>query len=243
MGHKIHNVISVYVDGVRDGHLFAALDKYVEADLIQHSPGIAGGRDGLFEAYYPLVARYDRRFIQPLRGFEDGRWVFLHTFQSFGYRDVERVNFDIFDTDDDDHIIEHWGVTAPLSPASAAGCSQIDGPMYVENLTATAANKQLIEAYLVDVVIGGHRSRADRYVRPDCIEHAAAVTGAPSADRPGHDQVSATTYVDVAQVVGSGNYVATLSNVMTGAQRRVVGDLYRVECGQIVERWSTSQPA
>src|SRR5206468_3621654 len=106
---------------------------------------IENGRQGLLDTYEPLVNRHYRRSVQPMRGFEDGSKVFLHTFSSYGWRAVEQVTLDIFDTDEDDHITEHWGVTTPLHMRSTSGCSQIDGPRWVTDSHLTPKNKNLVE--------------------------------------------------------------------------------------------------
>jgi predicted SnoaL-like aldol condensation-catalyzing enzyme len=246
-GHKLHNAVRLYIDGVRDGHLFAALEKYVDAQLIQHSPGITQGRAGLLAFYRPLVARYDRRIIRPLRGFEDSGKVFLHSFRSYGYRNLEQVSIDIFDTNDDHHLVEHWSVTTPLLPASATGRSQLDGPTYVEDLAATSDNKKLIDAYLTEVLIDGHRANAGRYVCPAYIEHGPAAGAELTSHRAGHHRpnrdLPSMTYLNVIQIVGRGNFVAALSAAVVAGERHLVADLYRLQRHLIVEHWNAFQAA
>jgi predicted SnoaL-like aldol condensation-catalyzing enzyme len=230
MEQKLHNVISLFIDGVRDGDLCAVLNKYVVTNLVQHTPGIARGRAGLYAAFYPLVARYDRRNIRPLRGFIDGTTVFLHSFQSYGYRNVERITIDVFDTDGNDQIVEHWSATSPLARMAATGLSQIDGPTFVEDLPAGIANKHLVDDYLNDVIIGGHPASEGKYAGPAYVDHAGPVDGS-------------LAYVDVMQLTGAGNFVASVSNAMIGSCPYVVADLYRVEGNRLVEHWNTSQPS
>jgi predicted SnoaL-like aldol condensation-catalyzing enzyme len=180
VGPKLYNAVRLYVDGIRDGHLAAALDKYVAEDLVQHTPGVPAGRDGLAALFQPLVDRYERRTVVPLRGFEHGSRVFLHTFACYGYRAVERVTMDIFDTDADDQIIEHWSVSAPLRGSSGCGASPIDGPRIADR-GATEANLESVRAFLTT---GG----------PTGIEHGQPVLGATR----------------VAQLAGYGSMVASV---------------------------------
>ncbi|HEY1487634.1 MAG TPA: nuclear transport factor 2 family protein [Micromonosporaceae bacterium] len=182
MGPKLYNAVRLYVDGIRDGHLAAALDKYVSADLVQHTPGVPAGRDGLAAMFQPLIDRYERRTVIPLRGFEDGSRVFLHTFACYGYRAVERVTMDIFDTDDDDHIIEHWSVSAPLLAPVPSGASPIDGPRIATDVPATEANTRLVRTVL-------------------------GTGGAPAGIEHGHPALGVTR---IDQLVGHGSLVAAI---------------------------------
>ena len=40
------------------------------------------------------LAGHQRRWVQPLRGFDDGDWALLHSFQTFAYPQLDRVVFD-----------------------------------------------------------------------------------------------------------------------------------------------------
>jgi predicted SnoaL-like aldol condensation-catalyzing enzyme len=68
MGSKLDNALGFYLDGVRDGLLEPALDKYVSDKLIQHSVGVADCRSGLFGAYAPRIAKHASREIAQLVG-------------------------------------------------------------------------------------------------------------------------------------------------------------------------------
>jgi predicted SnoaL-like aldol condensation-catalyzing enzyme len=215
VGPKLYNAVRLYVDGIRDGHLAAALDKYVAEDLVQHTPGVPDGRAGLAAMLRPLVDRHQRRTVVPLRGFEDGSRVFLHTFATYGLRAVERVTIDIFDTDDDDQIIEHWSAHAPLRMSSRCGASPIDGPRMPADLGLTEANKQVVRAYL-------------RHAGEPVIEH-------------GRDDVR---YARLDQLVGHGSFVATVGaqNLEYGASLEYGADLFRVDGGRVVEHWDVRMP-
>lgn len=227
MGPKLSNAVGLFIDGVRDGHLSAALEKYVAARLVEHSPGIADERAGLAAAFEPLV-RHGRRTMRPLRGFEDGSKVFLHTVGLFGWRETEQVRLDIFDTDDADHLIEHWGVAAELGNDSRTGYSQVDGPMLPEDLASTERNKNLIQEYVHECLIGGAQRRIPEFRSADgCVEHdLEAPCSAPEF-----------RYVAVEALVGCGNLVATFCDVDAATGGSAVGDLFRIHNDKIVEHW------
>ncbi len=236
MGQKLNNFIGFYVSGVVDGHLMPALDKYMTDDLIQHTPGVAGGRAGLASFYEPINSRYDRRVVRPLRGFEDGTWVVLQTLQVYGYRNIERVVFDLVNTDDSDRVIEHWSLSAPLSGVSRSGTSQIDGPALIQDLGATEANKQVVTAYVNRVLIA--RDTVG-YMSPSCIDHDPSAGDCRTQFNPsGTDLVR---YTGIVRLIGCGNFVAALCDVLIDGRPGMACDLYRLDAGEIVEHWNTMQ--
>ena len=244
MGPKLYNAVRLYIDGVRDGHLGAALDKYVAEDLVQHTPGVASGRAGLGELFESLVGQHTRRMIRPMRGFEDGSKVFLHTYHSYGFRDVERVSIDIFDTDDDHQLAEHWHVGAPMRSQSRSGRSQIDGPTCVADLTHTDANKELVSRYAKDVLLGGDRSRILDYISPETFhQHNPDISDSVDGFLDHLDERAAagipTRYCAIDQLVGCGDLVATVGRTVAehDTVANTVADLFRIEGGRIVEHW------
>lgn len=241
MGPKLHNAVGFYLDGVRDGHIAAALDKYVSAGLVQHMPGVRGGREGLADTYGTLVDRYEQRMVQPVRGFEDGSKIFLQTYASFGWRDVEQVTFDIFDTDADDHCAEQWGIVTPVCGRSRSGWSQIDGVAWVSDLERTRANKRLVEAYVTECLIGGDR-RHGRYVSTaGYAQHDPELCDGIDAYLHYLDQPGSRRYTRLCQLAGSGNFVAVACESSNGNEDFATCDLYRVEDGRIVEHWGAEQ--
>jgi predicted SnoaL-like aldol condensation-catalyzing enzyme len=242
MRPKLSNAISLYVDGVRDGHVIAAAEKYVSETLIQHTRGMAQGREGLVAAFEPLIERHERRMVRPLRGFEDGSRVFLHTFQTYGYRAVERVGIDVFDTDDDDHLTEHWSVCTPLRSWSRAGYSQIDGPGRPDEHADTVASRQLVRAFLDDVLVRGHWDRVRRYLcRTDFAQHDPDIAaGASGFAHHLYEMASAGTpivYREVGPIIGSGDFVVSFSRITVGDRGHDAFDVFRVAGDRIVEHW------
>jgi predicted SnoaL-like aldol condensation-catalyzing enzyme len=207
MGRKLDNVISLYLSGVVDGHVLPAADKFLTESYVDHLAG--GGRPEFVAGFQPLVARFDDRAVRPLRGFEDGSKVFLHSYQSFGRGQVERVRMDVFDTDAEDNLTQGWSVTVPLR-ATRTGCSPIDGTSVVDTDAATGANKRIVRGYAA--------GRAD--LDPAFTDHGAL------------DRATLGPFV---MVLGHGDFVTTLTTGPAGP----VFDIFRVAAGRIIEHWDT----
>ena len=110
MGKKLEHAIGLYMEGIRDGNMKAALDAYVGDRYTQHSTGVADGKEGFMAFFGPFLERNPVRHIQVARAIEDGQYVFVHVFQSLNDGAAKWVTADLFDTDDNDRMIEHWDV-------------------------------------------------------------------------------------------------------------------------------------
>jgi predicted SnoaL-like aldol condensation-catalyzing enzyme len=234
MGRKLDNVVSLYLDGVRDRNLGAAIDKYVAADFVRHTTTGPADTECFYQdmddidAVEPWLSRSPYREVWPIRGFEDGENVFLHCFHSYGRGMVERVSMDVFRTNTDDMIIEQWNVTTPLVRMSS-GHSQIDGAAHPHDVAETVANKRTVRIYLNELR-QGRSQRANRCVSDSrYIEHTPVVThvaaGFGAADMRVHLMVS------------HGDFVATASTGSLGASDAIAIDLFRLVGGRIVEHW------
>jgi predicted SnoaL-like aldol condensation-catalyzing enzyme len=245
MGRKLDNVIALYVDGVAEGHLWPAADKYLAEDFVDRSGATTDGRRGFVGPYEPLLRRFPDRFVRPVRGFEDGSKVFLHSYQSFGRGQVSQVGIDVFDTDAEDHVTARWNVTVPTVPRSRSGRSQIDGPTDLTDLDRTDANKDLVRRFITDVMIDGRRDRLDRYVDPHSYaEHSPDMPEGQHGFRHRLDHHAAAgspvRYHEIVLMVGRGNYVVTLSTATLGTAPYRVFDIYRIGGGHIVEHWDAA---
>jgi len=89
----------------------------------QHSTGVRDGVEGFVEFFDEFVVRNPKRDIQIVRAIEDGPYVFVHAFQSINGGESQWVTTDLFDTDGNDRIVEHWDVisafTAPTGGPDA----------------------------------------------------------------------------------------------------------------------------
>ena len=228
--------MSLYLEGIRDGDYVTAINTYAGERYTQHSTPVRDGRDGFIEFFADFIDRNPTRDIEILRGFEDGQFVFLHAAQNLDGGRYRYVTADIFDTDDNAKLIEHWDIIEELEGTNGSGRSQVDGPTEISDLEFTASNKRVVTDFLEEVLIDGALERLPEFMASDYAEHnSGGADGIPSLRAYVAEHV--VRYVDVHRVVGSGNFVAALSESESGGSRRAVIDLFRLESGMIVEHW------
>ncbi len=183
--------------------------------------------------------------MTPLRGFEDGTRVFLHSYQSFGRGQVSRVCVDVFDTDDDDQLIRRWTITAPLVSVTRSGRSQIDGPTTVTDLERTGENRELVRRYLAEVLAAGRYDRIEEYLdERSYAEHSPEVPDGTGGLRHHLEQSAAAgapiRYGETILLLGHGDHVVTLSAVTAGTRQYRAFDIYRLSRGRIAEHWDVA---
>ena len=245
MGTRLDNAKAIYIEAIRDGDV-DAVHRYTGERYIQHSTPVKDGRDGFIEFFNDFKQRNPVRDIEIVRGFEDGQYVFLHAVQHLNDGEFGYVTADIFDTDQDGKLIEHWDMIAEMTDDTVSGHSQVDGPTEVTDLDRTEANKDIVAGFLRDVLQGGDMDRVTEYISTetyiqhnplvgDGLEGLAAFAAQLAAD--GQSMV----YDEVHRVIGSGNFVASLSKMRLGDTDMAVIDLFRLEDGLIVEHWDVME--
>ena len=241
-GDRRDNALGLYLLAIRDGRPRAAASAYTGARLIQHSTGVRDGADGFVEFYEPFIERNPVRYIRIVRSIEDGRHVFLHVFQSLHNGESEWVTTDFFDTDDDDRVIEHWGVVAPYPGDTESGRTAIDGPTEISDLDRTGDNKAIVRKMIKKVLMpGGKPARVDRYFADTYVRHNDELS---DGVRSFHDLAAerdALVYDEIVLLVGEGSFVATLCKVRKGDVAYAQTDIFRLQHGLIVEHWANSE--
>ncbi|MGH8865406.1 MAG: nuclear transport factor 2 family protein, partial [Burkholderiales bacterium] len=164
MSQKLENAKSLYMEGIRDGNARAAVTKYTGDRYTQHSAGVRDGIEGFVAFFEPFLARTPVRDIRVVRAIEDGQYVFVHVFQSLNHGEAKWVTMDMFDTDSNDKIIEHWDVICEYVDETASGHSMTSGPSEVTDLASTKDNKALVRGFLVDVLRDGDLERIGDYL-------------------------------------------------------------------------------
>ena len=245
MGKRVDNAISLYLEAIRDGDYERAINKYSGERYTQHSTPVKDGKDGFIEFFAEFVERNPIREIQILRSFEDGQYVFIHALQTLNNGEFRYVTADIFDTDENAKLIEHWDIIAEVVDDLGSTNTQIDGPTEPTDLDKTEENKALVRRYLTEVLGDGQYDKGARFVSETYVEHSSGAAN-------GGDHLIARlqrqaelgrpmVYKTVHKLVGSGSFVAALSEASDGTTDIAVIDLYRVENGRIAEHWEVTE--
>ncbi len=242
MNRKLANATGLYLEGIRDGKVREAVTKYTGDRYTQHSTGVADGVEGFVAFFEPFVERNPVRDIRVVRALVDGPYVFVHVFQDINNGEAKWVTTDLFETDDDDKIVEHWDVIAPYIDPPSDGRSPIDGPTEIRDEELTEKNKELVRDFVENVLVHRRTTQIRDYLGAEYIQHNPQLEDGVEAfeafvNGAGADMV----YRDVFKVIGQGNFVMVYSSVFLEVELAVF-DLFRVEDGRIVEHWDNAEP-
>ncbi|MFK7992190.1 MAG: nuclear transport factor 2 family protein [Sandaracinaceae bacterium] len=236
MSRRIANATGLYLEGIRDGHLREALDKYTGARYTQHSTGVADGKDGFIAFFEPFLERNPDRDIRVVRAIEDGRFVFCHVHQALNGGAQRWVTADLFDTDDEHKVIEHWDVIQEdVGPAS--GRTMVSGPTEIDATVATEHSKDVVRRF-ADEVLLGDGAELKRYVAHDIQQHRPG--GADGIDAFAA-QVGELEYLAVHRLMGQGDFVVLYSHVRRAEAELAWFDILRLRDGLIVEHWDVAE--
>lgn len=246
MGTRLENAKALYMDGIKDGNYLEAIEKYTGERYIQHSTPVRDGQDGFIEFFADFIERNPKRDIKIVRGFEDGQYVFLHAMQILNDGESRWVTADIFDTDDQARMIEHWDIIQEWTDESVSGRTQVDGPTEPTDLDKTEDNKALVAAFVDTVLKNGELDKLPKYISTETfIQHNPQVgdglDGLASFVASLSEQGLSMKYEQVHKVVGCGNFVAVLSQMTFAGADTAVIDIFRVDSGLIVEHWDVME--
>jgi predicted SnoaL-like aldol condensation-catalyzing enzyme len=246
MSARIDHALGLYLEGIRDGNIHEALDRHTGSCYVQHSAGVADGKEGFAAFFGPFVERNPVRDIRVVRAFEDGQYVFCHVYQSLNHGEAKWVTADLFDTDEEGRVVEHWDVIQAYAEVTASGRSMVDGPADVVDLHLTEENKAIVGAFAEDVLLGGRVDRLERYVFAERYhQHSPSMNDGLAAfreflHRPQTGGAS-TVVVEVHRLIGQGNFVVLLCHARVGGVDHAIVDLFRLEEGKIVEHWDVQE--
>ena len=241
MAQGLENVRNIYLEGIAGGNAREAVYKYTGHRYTQHSTGVADGAEGFLEFFEPFVKRNPKRDIEIIRIFEDGPWVFCNAYQSLNEGAAEWVTMDMFYTDADGLILEHWDTIAPYIAKTKSGADTARGTAEIDPKADTAANKALVLEFTKQVLQEGDRSKLDQFVAGELIQHAAPI-GAGRADlNEWLESEEAGSYEMLFNLFGQGDFVVTYGKRRALDKDIAVFDLYRVSGGLIVEQWQNAE--
>jgi len=249
MSKKLENATRLYLEGIRDGNLHEAVNKYIGDRYTQHSTGVKDGKDGFIEFFEPFIKRNPKRDIQIVRSFEDGQYVFVQAYQSLNDGENKWVTTDFFDTDKNDKIIEHWDVISEYCAANPSGRSSVDGPTEITDLDKTEENKEVVRNLIKDALMkGGNPANLSKWVsEKKYIQHNKEVAdGYKHFEMLANDPNVPLSYQEIVLLIGQGNFVATLCKANWNDGKLIQDyaqvDLFRLENGKVVEHWDNVEP-
>ena len=240
------NAIGLYMEGIRDGNAKEAITKYAGARYTQHSAGVKDGIEGFLEFFDGFLARTPVRDIRIMRGIEEGTYVFVHAYQYLNNGTAQWVTTDIFDTDENDKLIEHWDVISAYEQETASGHTMIDGGTEITDMEKTTENKEIVRNFLVDVLQEGNYQNLSRYISSEkYIQHNPKIKdGIESIAeylQSMKDKGITFKYDNIFKLIGQGNFVVSYCQVTYGHKKLAVFDIFRLENGLIVEHWDNME--
>ena len=226
------------MDALFAHHSEEAMRSLYTQDYVQHNPGVPTGLDAVV-ALLPTLSEMKLGYTLH-RILEDGPLVATHTTyhnaQVFGAEKV--VAFDLWRVENG-RVAEHWDSIIPLAGANPSGRTQTGGATEVSDRALGPGNKQIVEAFVREVLIGEDWSSAETYVANDhYVQHNPGVADGLRALR---EAVQTLKIERIHRVVGEGNFVLTQSEGSWKGKPQAFYDLFRVEDSKIVEHWDVIQ--
>ncbi|MEO0484896.1 MAG: nuclear transport factor 2 family protein [Pseudomonadota bacterium] len=241
MGQGLENVRRIYLEGIAGGNARAAVEAYTGHRYTQHSTGVGDGAEGFLAFFEPFVERNPKREIEIVRILEDGPWVFCSAYQSLNDGEAQWVTMDLFYTDADGLILEHWDTIAPFVPQAQSGEPMVGGTAVVDTSADGAANKALVLEYTKQVRQERQTTRVGEFVSDDLIQHSAPIAAGRDGLETWLTSPAAGSYEMLFQLIGQGDTVVTYGKRHAGGQDIAVFDVYRVAGGLIVEHWMNEE--
>ncbi|MGM0899734.1 MAG: nuclear transport factor 2 family protein [Bacillota bacterium] len=214
-----------------------AIESFVSSDkYIQHNLNFENGREGLTGSLEYLNSIGTK--VEVKRVIEDGDLVAVHSEYELN---GPKVIFDIFRFENG-KIVEHWDNIQEIVTDTANGHTMLDGETDIKDVAKTAENKELVENFVKDVLMGQNPDKLTSYFDGDhYIQHnpyiADGLSGLGKALEEWAKQGITMQYDKVHLVVAEGNFVLTVSEGTLGGSHTSFYDLFRVESGKIAEHW------
>lgn len=239
MSKQLENATNLYLRGIRDGQIKEVHDHYMGDSYTQHSTGVPDEKEG-FEAFFvDFFKRNPKREITIVRSFEDGPFVFVHVHQKLNDGEAEWVTSDIFRSDDECRIVEHWDVIDAY-PKEIGEIDPIYGEVSLTDFDRTEENKKIVRRFFVDVLQNKEWDQFEKYVSDDLIQHNQEIAqGGPSFKQYLLENDASVDFVF--KVIGQGNLVVAYSKMWIAHQDYAIMQLFRLEDGKIVEHWDNKE--
>jgi len=222
--------IRALLKGIETGDA-AAVAVVSPDEYMQHNPQTHEGREGLAALFKRLSKSSPR--VNIVRAFADGDYVFAHTEYDFA---SSKIGFEVFRFEDE-FAVEHWDNIQERRGPSPAGHSMVDGPTAATNLDQTEANRELVRAFVDEVLIGEQVQKLEHYVGDESyIQHNPQIADGLPALR---SALASASYERIHRVLAEGNFVLAVSEGSLDGVHSAFYDLFRVADGRLVEHWDT----
>ena len=211
-----------------------------ENKYIQHNPRTGEGSPGLTELFARLAKTNPR--VTFVRVFEDGDFAFAHN--EYDFSGVE-VAFEVFRFEDG-KAVEHWDNIQMTQPPNPSGRTMLDGETSITDLDRTEGNRELVDTFARQVLIGRKIDHLETYIADDLIQHdpeigdgVAALRTALETKKHGKPWIE---YQQVHRVLAEGNFALCMIEGRRDGLHSGLYDLFRIADGKIVEHWNTVSP-
>ena len=205
---------------------------------IQHNPQTHEGSEGL-EALFKRLSKTSPR-VNIVRAFEDGDYVFAHTEYDFA---KSNIGFEVFRFDGD-HVVEHWDNIQRRQGPNPSGHTMVDGPTAATDHALTETNRQIVRAFVDEVLIRRRLDRLDHYIdEAHFTQHNPGIADGLPAFRSALEERSKSgfkiAYAQNHRALAEGNFVLAVSEGLFAGAHSSFYDLFRVDDGKLVEHWGT----
>ena len=241
MSTALDNVKRIYLEGIAGGKAREAVHACTGHRYTQHSTGVADGAEGFLSFFEPFLERNPVRDIQIRRIFQDGPWVFCHAYQSLNDGAAKWVTMDLFYTDLNGLILEHWDTIAPFVAQTASGMGSAGGTCIIDNMADTNENKSIVLEYTKQVRQQREFGAISRFVTATPTQHSPGIAAGRDALCDWHASDEAGQYQMLFSLVGQGDFVATYGKRHARGAEIAAFDLYRLQDGKIVEHWMNEE--
>ena len=241
MGQGLENVRKIYLEGIASGNAREAVQKYTGHRYTQHSTGVGDGAEGFLAFFEPFVERNPEREIEIIRILEDGPWVFCNAYQSPNGGTAQWVTMDMFYTDANGLILEHWDTIAPYSQETKSGFDMVRGATEIDQKADTETNKALVLEFTKQILQERNYDKISQFVAHDVIQHASTIGAGSDGLAEWLASSEAGQYELLFKLIGQGDFVVTYGKRHALGKDIAVFNVYRIAGDKIAESWMNEE--
>lgn len=241
MGKGLDNVRKIYIEGIAGGKIREMVTECTGHRYTQHSTGVADGAEGFLGFFEPFLKRNPDRDIELIRILEDGPWVFCMAYQSLNKGAAQWVTMDMFFTDENGLILEHWDTIAPFVAETKSGNDMVRGTTDINGKADATKSKAVVREYVKQVLQEGGINKLDNFVAEDLVQHGPLIGAGRKGLTAWLESEAAGKYEFLFNIFGQGDFAVTYGKRHAAGKDVAVFDLYRVADGKIVEMWENTE--